>query len=174
MKRFIGFVIAVLLLSSCGNPRSDYYVFSFGDYSLTPGYDDVDFVRLVFDVDTGAKMEAGQEINDLEVYLFSDYVCSIDIYNPSSRTVDIGKARIKRLDYFVGNISVDTLMIDGIELDSSVKKNCEIFKGEYIERNGYACVISKKVHGTENVIILSGDLLNIDQDELHRIQIYVE
>ena len=49
-----------------------------------------------------------------------------------------------------------------------------MFKGEFIERNGYACVIGQVVNNHNNVIILSGDYLGIDQDELSRIEVFVE
>ena len=67
-----------------------------------------------------------------------------------------------------------TYKLDGIELSSSVKENCRMFDGEYIERNGYACLITRQVDQKLNVVILHGDILNMDQDELSRIEIYVE
>ena len=55
-----------------------------------------------------------------------------------------------------------------------MKKNCETFNGEYIERNGYACAFGKNVHGRDSIVILYGDILGIDQDELSHLEIYVK
>ena len=50
MKKLI-LIPLLLLLCSCDVVlREDYYVFSFDDFTIAPGYDNVDFMRLVFDV----------------------------------------------------------------------------------------------------------------------------
>ena len=49
-----------------------------------------------------------------------------------------------------------------------------MFEGEYISRNGYACAFGKNVHGKKNVVVLYGDILAMDQDELSHMEIYVE
>ena len=119
-------------------------------------------------------LEAKERLEDVELNLWKYYVGTIDLANPKKKQISSDEAVLQRLDLFVGNLPAEQYAIDEIVLSSSVKENCRNLGGEYIERNGYACVIGKKVHGQDNIVILSGDILNIDQDELHRIQIYVE
>ena len=71
-------------------------------------------------------------------------------------------------------VDVEMPKINGIELSNSVKENCEMFSGEYIERNGYACAFGQEAGDKDNVVVLYGDLFAIDQDKLDHVEIYVE
>ncbi|MBQ2582957.1 MAG: hypothetical protein II577_03550 [Erysipelotrichaceae bacterium] len=174
MKKILLILLTIFLCNGCADPRSDYYVLSIDDYTLTPGYDDAEYLRLAFDMDIKDTLEPGERLEGVDLDLWKYHVCTIDLVNPKKKSVPSDEAVLQKLDLFVGNLPAEKYAIDGIVLSSSVKENCQNLGGEYIERNGYACVIGKKVHGQDNIVILSGDILNIDQDELHRIQIYVE
>ena len=67
-----------------------------------------------------------------------------------------------------------TFKLNGEQLDNSIKNNCAKYQGTYIEKNGYACVIESNESNKHNVVELYGDYLNIDQDQLDRIVIYVD
>ena len=173
MKKIVVFIILLTMLCSCSS-RNSYYVFSFDDYTLAPGYDNVEFLKIAFDVDVKDSFEAKEIIKDVEVNTWKYYLCSVDLANTKNRTISSDKAIVTRMDFFLGNMPIDSYKINGVELTKSVKQDCKTLKGELIERNGYACLVSKKVDGKTNVLILSGDVINLDQDELHRVQIYVE
>jgi len=173
MKKIVVFIILLIMLCSCSS-RNSYYVFSFDDYTLAPGYDNVEFLKIAFDVDVKDSFEAKETIENVEVNTWKYYLCSVDLVNTKNRTISSDKAIVTRMDFFLGNMPIESYKINGIELTKSVKQDCKTLKGELIERNGYACLVSKKVDGKTNVLILSGDVINLDQDELHRVQIYVE
>ena len=173
IKKLFTVIISILLLSSCSN-RNSYYVLSFDDYSLAVGYDDVEFLKLVFTVDSQDKMQPKELRENVDVSFWNRHFAYMDIINYKNREIDIDKAIVCKADIYLSNLEMETFKINGTELSDSVKQNCKILNGELIERNGYACIISKVVDDKENVAILHGDIFNADQDLLSRIEIYVK
>ena len=163
----------MLALCSCAK-REDYYVFSFNDYSITPGYDDVSFTRIAFDLNTPDTLEAYEELKEIDLRFRNSYFGSVDIMNPTNKQIDTKDGSIQKLTIYFNQLADYTFRIDGIELLDSVRENCDLFKGEYVERNGYACAFGKKVHGRKNIVILYGDIFAQDQDQLSHLEIYVE
>ena len=174
MKKLFSLLSIILLLCGCDIERSEYYVFSFDDYTVCPGYDDVEFMRLVFDVDARGKLDADEKLEDVKIVFWGRHFADVDISNPTEKQIDIEQGKITRIDMYLDELGSYTYKIDDVVLSSSVKENCDMFNGEYIERNGYACVFGKVVDDRNNVVILHGDILKPDQDELSRIEIYVE
>ena len=172
MKKIL-LALSLLILCSCVN-REDYYVFSFDDYSITPGYDDVSFLDIAFDLDVPESIDGYQKIKDVNMTFFGKYFGDVDLVNPTGKPIEIKDAKVSKLVLYFSQLSDHAFKIDGIDLEKSVKTNCEVFNGEYIVRNGYACVIGKNVHGKKNVIILYGDIYAMDQDELNHMEIYVD
>lgn len=174
MKKVLILLFCLFFLTSCTD-REDFYVLSFDDYTLSVGYDDVEFMDLVFslscDEDT---LDPYEMIEDVEVTYWDRYFGTIDITNYKKKECDIQEGVITKIDIFLDELDMRTYMIDGQELSRSVRENCRMFDGEYIKRNGYACAIVKNVEDKNNVIVLYGDILKEDQDELSRIVIYVE
>ena len=167
--------ILLILISACSTvKREDYYIFSFHDYTLSVGYDDVEFLRLTFDLDVKDELESQESVEDIDLYFFDQYFANIDVYNPGKKTVASDKAVVTRFKYYLDDFPMESYRIDGTPLSTSVRENCEMFHGEYIKRNGTACLFGKKVNGKDNVVLLKGDMLNIDQDELESIEIYVK
>ena len=175
MKKLL-IVLACILVCSCTKApeREDYFVFSFDDYSLAAGFDDVNYLKLVFDVEVPETMAAKESIKDLEMDFWGQYFGDVDIANLTEKELPSGQAIITGLDLYLPNVGMEIYKLGETELSKSVKENCEMFDGEYIERNGYACVITRQIEEQLNVVILHGDILNEDQDELARIEIYVE
>ena len=175
MKKLI-LIPLLLLLCSCDVVlREDYYVFSFDDFTIAPGYDNVDFMRLVFEVrNSKDTLESKEEEKDIDVFFWNEYMGKIDIINDTKKPVSVEEATVSRFELYLDNIPFDTLKLNDIELSESVKTNCEAFGGEYIQRNGYACAFGQKSHGKDNVVILYGDILALDQDKLSHLEIYVK
>ncbi len=175
MKKLI-LIPLLLLLCSCDVVlREDYYVFSFDDFTIAPGYDNVDFMRLVFEVrNSKDTLESKEEEKDIDVYFWNEFMGKIDIVNDTKKPVSVEEATVSRFELYLDNIPFDTLKLNDIELSESVKTNCETFGGEYIQRNGYACAFGQKSHGKDNVVILYGDILALDQDKLSHLEIYVK
>jgi len=172
MKKILT-VLMMLFLCSCAN-REDYYVFSFDDFSIAPGYDDVTFMNVAFMVDYYDQLETHEEVKDVDFYFWDKYYGTIDIYNPTDKTINVEDAIVNKLIIYFDQLDSHIFKIDETVLKSSVKENCEVFNGEYIERNGYACAFGKKVNGKENVVVLYGDIFAEDQDELNHLEIYVK
>ena len=84
------------------------------------------------------------------------------------------KAVLTKLTVYLNDLGNRQFKLNGEVLDQSVKKNCEKFSGTYIEKNGYACVIQTQNKNELNVVELYGDYLNIDQDQLDHLVIYVK
>ena len=131
-------------------------------------------MRLVFDMDLPDTLAPGQKLSDQEVFFWNRYFGSVDIENDKKERISIGQAKITRLIFYLSNYPASVYKLSGTELKNSVKENCEIFSGEYIERNGYACAFGKQDAGKKQVVILYGDIFGIDQDKLDHVEIYVE
>ena len=172
MKKIL-LALSLLILCSCVN-REDYYVFSFDDYSITPGYDDVSFVDIAFDLNVPDQLEGFGKLKDVRMTFFGKYFGEIDLINPTNKPIDIKDAKVSKLTLYLSQLADYTFRINGVELERSVKDNCIIFNGEYVVRNGYACLIGKKVNAKKNYIVLYGDIYAMDQDELNHLEIYAE
>ena len=109
-------------------------------------------------------------INGKEVvvgYDAVDALAGIEIENFDSYKKD-EKEIITYAEVYTNN---QIITINGISINQSIKQTCSDFNGEFIEKNGEACYISKRVNGRENYIILHGDILADDIDVVDRIEI---
>ncbi|MDO4499813.1 MAG: hypothetical protein Q4B60_00920 [Erysipelotrichaceae bacterium] len=75
------------------------------------------------------------------------------------------------LEFYLSDVS-DYVSLDGYDLRNGIKNTCEHFKGELIEKNGTACLISKVVKNRENYVVIYGDLLDDNTDRVDRIEIH--
>ncbi len=164
----------LMLLSGCMNKRDDYYVLGFGSYSLAVGYDDLEMLRLAFDVECKDTLEAKEELEELEVNFWGRHFGTIDVINRKNKQIGSDKAVVKYLSLYLKDNDFSSYMIDDVVLSESISDNCRNLDGIMVERNGSACVIEKTVHGHNNSIILYGDILNINQDELDHLEVRVQ
>lgn len=63
------------------------------------------------------------------------------------------------------------IRIDDEKLDKrlGIEKTCYLYNGEYIEKNGHVCIVSKQVNDHLNTISFYGDILNDDVDKIDHI-----
>lgn len=174
MKKVLLLLLILLLVGCTKKNPEDYYQLSIDDYLLTVGYDNVEYLRLIYDFDVPESFQANETINDIDVKLHTNFFGIISLNNATKKIIPSKQATLTKLDIYVGDLKGKHFKINNIDLDKSIKSNCDKFNGTYIEKNGYACVIQNKVEDELNVIELYGDYLNINQDELERIIIYVE
>lgn len=172
MKKIL-VILLLLLCTGCSGGRDKYYTLSYDNYSLTVGYDDVSFVKLAYDFNIPEKVE-GNAVYENELYFFGRHFADAQFTNHKKKEQSSDKIRLSELSVFVDENPYYAYKIDDYELSSSVKENCEHFNGEYIQRNGTACLIGKNVGNKKNVILLQGDIYGFDQDKLYRITISVE
>ncbi len=99
--------------------------------------------------------------------------CKVDIENLKDKTINSDDAIISKLTLYCLDVGDRTYKINDTVLDESVTSDCNKFNGNLIKKNGYACIIEKQDKDKMSVIELHGDILNIDQDKLDHIVIYV-
>lgn len=79
---------------------------------------------------------------------------------------------VSKITYYVGDLDGDAYIND-YKL-SGIKESCDYFSGDYIEKNGHACIFGKRLNGHDNYVILYSDILSDDLDQIDRIEIYYE
>ena len=114
IKKLFTVIISILLLSSCSN-RNSYYVLSFDDYSLAVGYDDVDYLKLVFTVDSDDKMQPKELRENVDVSFWNSHFAYMDIINYKNREIDIDKAIVCKADIYLSNLEMETFKINGMD-----------------------------------------------------------
>ena len=79
---------------------------------------------------------------------------------------------VSKIIYYVDDLDAD-LYINDYKL-TSIKETCDYFSGEYIEKNGHACMFGMVVKGHDNYVLLYSDILSDDLDQIDRVEIYYE
>lgn len=64
---------------------------------------------------------------------------------------------------------VGDIYLNGTILNKGIKETCDVLNGEYGEKNGHVCLLSKRVHGHNNYILLYSDILSDDLDKIDHI-----
>lgn len=170
MKKFIC-LLMIFLLCSCSN-KDDFFTLAIDNYHFTIGYDDVNYLKLTFNLDIKEELNTNEKIKDIDVSFLDKLFCRVDIENNTNKQINSNNAIISKLVVYLNDIGNRTYKIDDTQLDSSVKSNCNKLNGKLIEKNGYACIIEKANNDSLSVVELHGDILNIDQDILDHIVIY--
>lgn len=174
MKRIISSILLMIILCGCELTRDSYYTFYFDDYSICVGYDNMEYMRLVFTDNLVNTIKKNETIKDVDVYFWNKYFSSIDVRNYYERSIDSNNAIVSKMDLYLENLGNRVYRIDDKVLSESIDENCKLFNGKLIQTNTKACVFGKRVNSQNNVVILYGDYLDLNQDRLHRIEIYVE
>ena len=171
MKKIL--FILLLLLASC-TFKQDYFSLSIDDYTISVGYDDAEYLDVAFNFDMKEELMPNEVIKDIDIYLFDSLLGVGEFTNKKSKENGSDKAVLSKITIYLEDLKGREFKLNGESLDSSIKKNCDRYNGTYISKNGYACVIENKVQDELNVVELHGDYLNLDQDKLNHIIIYVE
>ena len=90
-------------------------------------------------------LKAGETFKELEMDFWNDYFGEVDIANLTDKEIPSDQAIITGIDLYLPNAGMKTYRLGETELSSSVRENCQLFNGEYIERNGYAPIIIRKI-----------------------------
>ena len=130
MKKLFSVLLISILLCGCVSQREDFYIFSFDDLTITPGYDNIEFMRLIFDVDLPDHLSGAQTLKDQDLFFWNSYFGSIDVSNPEKEEIEINEAVVSRLIFYLSNYHASVYKIGNIELSDSVKENCRIFEGK--------------------------------------------
>ena len=92
MKKLLSLFLIPLLLCGCTVEREDYYIFSFGDYTIAPGYDDAEYLELIFELDLPETLEPNETLEKKEVHFWGDYLADVDLSNDGKKTIPIYRA----------------------------------------------------------------------------------
>lgn len=171
MKKFV--LILLLLLTAC-TAKEDYYTLNIDDYSLTVGYSDAKYMSIAFEYELPSEIEAKQTIKDVDIRLNGELLGVAEFTNYKKKPISSDKAILTRIELYVNDLPGRTFKLNNEVLDSSIKNICDKYEGTYIEKNGYACIIENQIKDKLNVVELHGDYLNMDQDALDRIIIYIQ
>ena len=98
-------LLCLIFLAACsvGIKREDYHVFGFDDYTIAVGYDDVEFMKLVFDLKVKDKLAPEEKLTDVQVTFWDGFFGLVDIENARKREIDSAEARITRLVFYLAN-----------------------------------------------------------------------
>lgn len=158
----------------CTNSRDKYYVLSFNNYTLAVGNDSSEFLSVIFDYDIKETLGPNETVKDIDLLLDGKAFGKASITNLKTKEKPSNEAILSSLEFYVEDSDIKDLKINGISLDQSIKSNCEKLNGEYLYKNGCACIIEEMVDDKNNAIILYGDITEINQDLLDRIKIVIE
>lgn len=173
MKK-IALLLLILLTGCTSAAKEDYYKLSIDGYSVTVGYDNGEFMKIAYKYDIKDELAENEVVKDVNIYLNDELLGVGDFTNYKKKAINSDKAVLTKLTLYLNDMKDRTYKLNDEPLDSSIKATCDKYNGTYIEKNGYACVIQTEVDKQLNVIELYGDYLNIDQDQLDHIVIYVE
>lgn len=174
MKKIALALLLILLVGCQKQERTDYYVLGLDDYTITVGYDNSEYLKVIFDYDIKETLEGYEEVKDVDLTILDQHIGYADFANPKRKEKESSKAILNKLSLYLKDTGSHFFSINGLQLSTSIQDNCSRLNGKLVERNGYACVIEQEVHEKDNAIILYGDISNLDQDELDRIEILVK
>lgn len=166
-------MLILILLTAC-SLKEEYFELGIDDYVIRVGYDDSEYMDIAFDFDMKHEFQAQETVDNVEIKLSNNLLGVGEFTNYSSKTKPSNKAILTSLTIYLDDLGDREFKLNGEPIESSIKANCNKFNGTYVEKNGYACVIENKIRDKLNVIELYGDYLNIDQDRLDRIEIYIK
>lgn len=138
-------LLSLFLLVSCKYKREDFYMLRYEDKEIVVGYDTIE------------KIEDDEDIDDYKYYLNED-----------------DEKIINGIVIYVEDLDNPNIYIDDYLLDKGIKETCDDLEGEFIKKNGHACLISKNVYKRANYILIYGDILDDDIDKINRIEIYYD
>ncbi len=78
---------------------------------------------------------------------------------------------IDKIVLYLKDVDED-ISIDDHLLNKGIEETCGDLEGEYSEKNGHVCLISKRVNRHDNYVLLYGDILSDDLDKIDRVEVY--
>ena len=145
MKKFLVLLAIVVLLSSCKAKKEDYYNLTFEGTTVAVGYDSTDSLYNINSID-----EYNYELNKKEEQILNHLVIYVDDLNEKS------------------------VLIDDYPLNKGIIDTCTELNGNLVDNKGNTCVLHKVVDDKNNIILLSGDILNDNIDKIDRIEVNYE
>lgn len=102
-----------------------------------------------------------------------DQVDILSELHVNSYTTHFNKKEEEIVDYievYVNDLSSKDIYLNGYKLES-IKNTCGNLNGKLVSNNGNACVLHNYLNDTENIVILYGNILNDNSDEIDRIEV---
>ena len=110
---------------------------------------------------------------DATVAIGFDKVDVLNGLHVNSYTSHLNKKEEEIVDYieiYVRDLSSKDVYLNDYKL-TSIKNTCKDLNGELVSNNGNACVLHNYLKDTENIVILYGDILSDNNDEVNRIEV---
>lgn len=143
MRKTISLLLILLIVSGCAAKPKHFYNLKIGEDIIVVGYDNPD------------------------ILYGKDYINSYTTYLDKKEN-----EHLESIEIYVDDLPTSLIMLNEDVLSDSIENTCINLKGEFISKNGNACVLHKTVKKKDNYVILTGDILDDNPDKLDRIQIY--
>ena len=172
MKKLLTVFLLILLAGCQKEVREDLFVLGIDGQEIVPGFD----TQAVLEKAGIGFTEEGilQPKEEASGILYRDAlpVGSYRLYNPEKKKErTFLDSPLVYLELYTDPFS---LTLDGEVLSSSMKETCDAYKGEYLEHNGPYCVLKKESSKHYATMILHGDITDLDQDRLDRLEIFID
>lgn len=142
MKKIIVVLITLSILVACSPKKEEYYNITFEDTTVAVGFDETSILN------------DSLHINSSKYHL-----------DKKEREI------VDYIEFYVKDLSDINIFIDEYKLRTSIKDTCSDLNGELINNKGNACVLHKRVGEGEDIIVMYGDILSDNIDEINRIEV---
>ncbi|MBQ1477117.1 MAG: hypothetical protein IIZ33_03115 [Erysipelotrichaceae bacterium] len=173
MRKVFSLFLILLLLTSCHKEvREDHYVLGLDEERLfAPGFDTLERMREIgFETELYGEFSKGDSAQ-VPLYYEGKEVGKATFTNTGKKDAPSEECILTYLELYVWSIP-ETLLLDGEEVPVSIKETCDRYEGDYLYKNGIACVIEKE--DRNETVILHGDISAYDQDRIDRIEVFAD
>ena len=172
MKRLL--LVIVLLLCSCHRqvPIDEHIYLRFDNFEIDLGKEKAsDLIADGFYIDVEDETIIKDEIIYNDVYYNYRNIGDMG-FSSFGDGVEFNDSYLSYLNIYIYSLP-SNIYLDDYLLIENIKDDCDYLKGKYIEKNGKACLLNKNLDNKEVSIVFQGDISDINQDKLDRIEIFI-
>ena len=173
MKKILIVFLLVLLAGCQKEVREDLFVLGINGTEIVPGFDGPSsFTEADIAVYEEGILQPKEEASG-DLYKDDLPVGTYKIFNPEKKKEKTyEESLLVYLELYTDPF--ESLTLNGEALSSSMKETCDAYEGEYLYHNGPYCVLKRESLKHYATMILHGDITDLDQDRLDRIEIYID
>ena len=174
MKRLILLLILIFLFSCDRNIENvESLYLKFDNFIIDLGNEKaIDLIEDGFEIDVYEELTISKEIIINDIYYNYRNIGDMG-FSGFSEELIFNESYLSYLNIYIYSLPSD-IYLDDYLLTENIKDDCDYLKGKYIDKNGKACLLNKNLDNKEISIIFEGDISDINQDKLDRIEIFIE
>ena len=173
MKKLLILLLLVVLCACQKEEREDFFIIGHDGKDFAAGFDTA---SLLTEADIGFHDEGilGPKDHVSGDLTYEDLpVGSYTLYNPEKKKEKaFEESFLTYLELYVDPF--EELTLDGEPFPNDLKEICSEKEGEYLVHNGPYCVLKKESLKHYSTLILHGDITDLDQDRVDRIEIFID